>query len=141
MTLKEAIDKIVDRNRQLNAFLNDEGRDYQNADDLVTRYLDKLEESRFNVVLAADFARVLQLLNKQELYDQFKLSDIWMLFQSLIETEPFNLDYYVEAAHFEWSVMDNKERANQIVNDGIDVGNRKLKELAEWKRRIENNEG
>jgi hypothetical protein len=54
-----------------------------------------------------------------------ELIDISRLFDSLIKTQEFNIDAYVEAGHFEWAVMGNKHKAIEIINNGLAKANEK----------------
>jgi len=43
--------------------------------------------------------------------------------------QEFNIEYYVEAAHFEWAMLDNSVNAKQLINKGIEKAKQKIEEL------------
>jgi hypothetical protein len=128
-TLKKLIDDFIKHNDTVIDFLHTSGRDYKHADKVIPLFVDTLKQTQFNAALGLDFANILQLSNDKTIFEQYTLSDISNLFASLLKLQDFNLDTYVDAAHFEWSVMDNKEKAQAIANEGIEKAKQKIDEL------------
>jgi hypothetical protein len=127
--LKKLINDFIKQNESVLEFLDSTGRDYENADKVVSVFADEILRSNFNSAYGIDFANVLQLLNNEEIISQYSLTDISRLFTSLITLQEFNLDTYVEAAHYEWAVMDNTDTAKVLINQGLDNAKRKIAEL------------
>ena len=75
------------------------------------------------------WGNVLQLSNDKANFAQYELSDISRLFASLLKVQDFDIDTYVDAAHFEWAVMDNKDKAKSIAKEGIQKAKVKIDEL------------
>ena len=129
MTIKNLVDNFINQNDKIQTFLEDVGSDYKNADKIIPQFVDTLNQTQFNSSLGLDFANVLQLTNDKTLIDQYELTDIQRLFDSLLRFEKLNLDLYVDTAYFEWAVMDNVEKAKEIINLGINNGLQKIAEL------------
>jgi hypothetical protein len=135
--MKNFIDNFIDQNNKVIDFLNNIGKDYENADKNISKFKDFLSESKFNPALANDLTSCLQFLNNKNNFTDFELEDISRLFESLIELEENNLNNYVESAHFEWAVMNNKQKALEITNAGIRIATDKLNELKDILKEIE----
>jgi hypothetical protein len=127
--LKKLIEDFIKQNESILDFLNTTGRDYENADNIVLLFKDTLLQNKFNAALGLDFANILELLNKKEIIEQYALSDISRLFASLIKLQDYNLDTYVDAANFEWAVMDDAEKGKAIATEGIKKAKQKIEEL------------
>lgn len=123
------IDNFIDQNKAILSFLDKIGRDYENADKNLALFKDFLIQTKYNAALGNDLANFLQCLNKEQNFSDFHLSDIRRLFDSLFKIEEFNIDTYLEAGHFEWAVMDNKENAIEIIKRGIARATEKVGEL------------
>jgi hypothetical protein len=135
--MKNFIDNFIDQNNKVIDFLNNIGKDYENADKNITKFKDFLSETKFNPALAVDLTSCLQLLNNEKNLNDFELEDISRLFDSLRELEEYNLDNYVESAHFEWTVMNNKQKTLEITKAGIRIASVKLNELKDVLKEIE----
>ncbi len=74
MTVKDAISRIIDRNKEMLNFLDEEGvRDYSNIviDKVALKYVDLLQKWDFNAGMGTDFSSVLLLLNDEAVIRQF----------------------------------------------------------------------
>ena len=127
--MKNIIADFRNENDSISNFLETSGRDYDNADKLIPAYVDLLIKTRFNAALGIDFANLLQLSNDKAIIEQCDLKDISSLFDSLIKLQDFNLDAYVDAANFQWAVMDDADKAEKIAKDGIERALQKITEL------------
>jgi hypothetical protein len=127
--LKKLIDEFIRQNDTILHFKDTTGRDYEHADKVLPDFANFLSQTKFNAALGVDFANVLQLSNDKNIFEQYELSDISKLFASLLKVQCFNLDTYVDAAHFEWAVMDNKNKATSIASEGIKRAKDKIEEL------------
>jgi hypothetical protein len=137
-TLKKLIDSFIMQNEVILEFLETTGRDYEQADHVLPKFADLLNRTNFNAALGTDFANILQLSDDKKNFEQFELSDISRLFASLLKVQEFNLDTYVEAAHFESAIMDNKEKATSIAKNGIQKAKNKIDELQRLLETIHN---
>lgn len=113
------IEDFIEQNSKVQNFLVEYIKDYKNADSNIDKIKQFLVSNRYNAAVGTELACLLQVLNKPENFTDFELGDLRKLFESLIQLENYNLETYLEAVHFEWSVMDNKEKALKIVEDGI----------------------
>jgi hypothetical protein len=127
--LKKIIDDFIDQNDTILTFLDGPGRDYANADKIIPLFVDMLRQTKFNAALGPDFACVLQLSNDKNTFEQYSLADIRRLFIALLRIQDVALDTHLEAANFEWSVMDNSDRAKAIIAGGLDKTRQKIDEL------------
>jgi len=127
--VKNIIADLINQNNIVFNFLETSGRDYDNADKLIPAYIDLLTKTHFNAALGLDFANLLQLSNDKTIFEQYDLKDISSLFDSLIKLQDFNLDTYVDAANFQWAVMDDADKAERIAKDGIERAQQKIAEL------------
>lgn len=123
------IDDFIKQNEKVVTFLDQIGRDYENADKNLGTFKDFLIQTKYNTTLGIGFANFLQCLYKKEHFSDFELRDITRLFDSLIKIQEFNIDTYVEAGHFEWAVMDNKQKAIEIIKSGLNKATAKTQEL------------
>ncbi len=131
------IHNFIDHNEKVLNFLEQVGRDYENADKNLTIFKDFLFQTKYNPVLGLDLTSCLQLLNKEENFSDFELVDICRLFDSLMKLQEFNIDTYLEAGNFEWSVMDNREKALEIIKSGLTKATEKTEELKRLLKTIE----
>ncbi|MEO7393965.1 MAG: hypothetical protein ABIU11_03430 [Chitinophagaceae bacterium] len=127
--MREIINNFIKQNEAVLEFLENRGRDYKEADYVIPQYNDFLVRSKFNVALGLDYANILQLSNDDEISGQFDLKDIAKLFASLLKIQEYNLDAFVNAAYFEYSVMNNNSDAQKIAELGINNANEKIEEL------------
>lgn len=129
--IKDIIDKLIHQNASVSGFLEDNslGQGDTDSDGLIRQYKNFIVDSNYNIGTGLRFGLILQLANDEEIIRQYELSDIERLFDSLIETQTDNLDNYIEAAHFQYNVLDNKVKAKEILNKGLAVANAKRKEL------------
>lgn len=127
--MKTLIDNFIRQNEEVSEFLENIGRNCKEADNVIPQYNDFLVRAKFNVALGLDYANILQLSNDEEISGQYDLKDIDRLFASLIKIQKYNLDAFVDAAHFEYSVMDNNSNARKIAELGISNANEKIEEL------------
>jgi hypothetical protein len=74
--MKNFIDNFIDQNNKVIDFLNNIGKDYENADKNISKFKDFLSESKFNPALANDLTSCLQLLNNKNNFTDFELEDI-----------------------------------------------------------------
>lgn len=127
--MAKIIDYFIDQNEKVITFLDQIGRDFENADKNFEIFKAFLDETKYNAVLGIDLANFMQVLDKVESIKDFELIDIRQLFSSLIKTQEFNIDTYLEAGHFEWAVMDDKQRAIEIITNGLNRATQKTEEL------------
>ena len=123
------VDKFVERNEQVVSFLVKIGKDYENADKNFILFKDFLISTNYNTTLGIGFANILQNLTSKDNFADYELGDISRLFSSLIKTQEFNIDTYLEAAHFEWAVMNNRQKATDIIIRGLTKATEKIDEL------------
>ena len=138
--MKNFIDNFIDQNKTIETFLDEVGRNYEVSDKYLSAFKDFLIQTKYNAALGNELANFLQCLNKQENFSDFNLNDIGRFFDSLLKLQEFNIETYYEAGHFEWSVMDNKEKATEIIKRGIEKSTEKTKELKRLLDTIENDD-
>jgi hypothetical protein len=136
--MQQFIDDFIDHNEKIAAFLNTTGQDFKNADKQVASFKNFLIETRYNAALGTVLANFLQCLNQEKHFSDFQLTDIRRLFESLLQLQAGNIDTYMEAAHFEWAVMDDKEKATALIKKGIDYAAAATKKLQQLLDNIEN---
>ena len=137
-TLKKLIDDFIKQNDTILDFLDTTGRDYEQADKAIPLFAEVLRQTKFNVALGVDFANVLQLSQDKNIFERYDLNDISKLFASLLRVQTFNLDTYIDASNFEWAIMDNKDKAKSIANEGIQKAKEKIQELERLLETINN---
>ena len=99
------IDNFIEQNENVTTFLDQVGRNYENADNNLAAFRDFVIQTKYNPILGIDLVGFLQCLNEKENFSSFNLSDLSRLLNSLTKIQEFNIDTYVEAGHFEWAVM------------------------------------
>jgi len=139
MLVKETIARLVQRNQEVMAFIKEANRS-GNPDAAIAAYANFLERSNYNSSLSLSFTYVLQLGNAPVLIDQFELIDIEKLYDSIIELNSEWGDAYIDAAHFADAVMNNKQKAKELVGNGIAELEAQLKELKELSKSLEEEE-
>ena len=100
---------FIDQNDKVTSFIEQFGRGYEQADVNIEKLKAFLIETNYSPALAIELTNTLQCLNKAENFANFDLKDLSRLFTSLIKVQEGNIETYLEAGHFEWSVMDNKQ--------------------------------
>ncbi len=135
--LKKLIDDFVKQNETVVDFLENYSQDYSNADRIIPLLVDTIGHTKFNPALGLELARLLQLSNDKEIFEQYQLEDISKLFTSLLRLQDSNLDTYIEAAHFEWAVMNNGDKAKDIIIAGLDNAMKKVDELKQLLDKID----
>ncbi|RYZ92176.1 MAG: hypothetical protein EOP06_05050 [Proteobacteria bacterium] len=133
------IEDFIKQNENVFHFRKQVMSDFKSADNNLDRIKDFLMECNYNPAVGVEFACLLQVLDKPYNFSDFELADISRLFQSLIKLEPGHVDAYLEAAHFEWAVMDNSQAAVAVANEGIKRATEKIKELQSLLLSIEQN--
>jgi hypothetical protein len=128
-TMNNFIDDFIDQNEKVTTFLEQVAQDCENADKNFATFKDYLIDTKYNTALGICLANFLQCLGEKDNCADLELIDISRLFDSLIKTQEFNIDTYVEAGHFEWAVMDNKHKAIEIINNGLTKANAKMQDL------------
>lgn len=131
------ISEFSDHNAQVLAFKNRMEKNLEQADSNFSACKALLSETKYNPALGITFARVLQCLNDEQNFSNYHLTDISYLYNSLIELQESNIDTYVEASHFEYAVMDNLAKAQEIVLKGLDMAKSKTEELIRLQKLIE----
>jgi hypothetical protein len=137
-TLKKLIDDFIKQNDTILGFLDTTGRHYEHADKAIPLFAEVLSQTKFNVAFGVDFANVLQLSHDKNIFEQYDLNDISKLFASLLRVQAFNLDTYIDASNFEWAIMDNRDKAKSIANEGIQKAKEKIQELERLLETINN---
>lgn len=135
--LKKLIDDFVKQNETVVDFLENYSQGYSNADRIIPLLADTIRHTKFNPALGLELARLLQLSNDKEIFEQYQLEDISKLFTSLLRLQASNLDTYIEAAHFEWAVMNNGDKAKDIIITGLDNAMKKADELKQLLDKID----
>lgn len=138
MTIKEILENYIKHNLDNLNFLDSVGRDYENADKRIPPFIDKIKQTQYNSALAIDFVSLLQLSDDKAIFDQYDFEDIRNLFDSIVKLEEFNLDIYLEYAHFEWAIMDNENNARELIAIGVTKAKQKIEELERLQKSIDN---
>lgn len=129
--IKDIIDNFICQNALVSDFL--EGtrlkQNDTNSDGAIEEYKKIIVDTNYNVATGLNFAMMLQLLDDERIIRQFELSDVERLFNSLMETDTSNLDNYIEAAHFQYNVLDNEIKAKEILSRGLAIANAKKQAL------------
>ena len=136
--MQQFINNFIDHNEKIAAFLNTTGQDFKNADKHIHAFTNFLTETRYNAASGTVLANFLQCLDQEKQFSDFQLTDIRRLLESLLQLQPFNIDTYIETAHFEWAVMDDKAKAIACIKKGIDQATAATKELQQLLDNIEN---
>ena len=137
MTIKDKIKGLIKRNEALLHFRKECRRDDRKADEVIIDYLEKFKEWNLDSGLTNDFANCLQLSNKTGNFEQYQLDDIRELLQSSLRLQEYNLVTYAELGHFEFAIMNNRENAEKIIDEGIIKAKEKIEELKRLKRMIQ----
>ncbi len=135
--MKELIEDFIKQNEIIVDLLDNSSQDYAKADKIIPLFANKLRQTRFNPALGLEFAKLLQLSNDKEIFEQYNLTDISKLFESLLSLQDSSLDTYIDAAYFEWSVMDNIDKAKDIITAGLDKAMKQTSELKQLMDKIE----
>jgi hypothetical protein len=136
--MKNFINDFIEQNEIITSFLDKTGRRYENSDKNLVLFKDFLIQTKYNAALGNDLANFLQCLNDEENFSDFQLRDISRLYDSLLKLQEFNIDSYLDAGHFEFAIMDNKQKAIQTIKKGLDKGSQKIEELKRLLKTIEN---
>lgn len=118
--MKEIIDNFINQNTKIADFIDATSEQYQDGKDVLPAFTEKLIQAQFNAALGNSYADLLQLSNDERAYTQYSLEDVSRLYDSLIWLQPSNLENYVDAAYFEYSIQDNNEKARAIVDAGLE---------------------
>ncbi|MBR2649864.1 MAG: hypothetical protein IKD55_13540 [Sediminibacterium sp.] len=135
--MKKLIEAFIESNDSIVALLNTTGRKYENADEAISSFEEALKQSKFNPALGLSFATILQFLKEPKNIEHYDLADISNLFASLLKVQSFTGDTYLEAANFEWSVMDNVENAKTIALVGLERAKQNVHDLQDLLQAIE----
>lgn len=138
MTVREIIDIYTKHNFDILNFLSNARHDFENPDKIIPLFIEKLKLTQYNSALAIDFLMLLQLSDDKTIFDQYDLEDIKGLFDSIVKLEENNLDIYIEYAHFELAVMDNRNKASELVTIGLTKAKQKIEELESLQKSINN---
>lgn len=127
--IKNLLDEFVKRNNAVSDFIHESSDQYQDGKEVIPSFAEKLQETNFNPALGNSFAELLQLSDDENIYNQFALEDIGKLYQSLLTLQEYNIETYVEAGYFEFSVMDNAAKAREIAMTGLEMAKQKINQL------------
>lgn len=127
--MKNMIDLFIRQNEAIAEFLNDSSYNFEDIDSVLKSYAEFLKQTQFNVALAGQFIHLLQLSDDSNVFESYTLADIQTLLRSTLALEKYNLDMYVDAAHFEWAVMNDSIAAKNIIEDGLNIAAAKINEL------------
>jgi hypothetical protein len=127
--LKTVIEDFITHNYSIASFLDRSSDLYQDGKDVIPMFIEKLKETQFSSEIGNSFAELLQLSDDKETYDQFELIDISRLYDSLLKLQETKIDTFIDAGYFEFSVMDNPDKARAIVEAGLNMTKKKAKEL------------
>ena len=136
--INKVISNFIEYNLHLQKSLHDNSSNKKPDVNSVTKFISLTEASRYNYQLGLELTLLLQSVDDKNIYEQYNLENISDLFTSLIELKRSDLDNYIEASHFEWAVMDNKEKALKIIETGIKTAESKIKKLKEIQKEINN---
>ena len=135
--LKDIIEKFIRQNNSVARFVKDASELYQDGQDILPSFIDKLGETNFHSELGNSFAEILQLSDEPEVYEQFELSNISRLYDSLRELQESNIDTFIDSGYFEFSVMDNSSKAQEITMEGLKMAKEKVQALEELLKQID----
>lgn len=137
--IKDIIDNFIYQNTSVTNFLKGTRlkQNDTNSDGVIEEYKKIIVDTNYNVATGLNFAMLLQLLDDEKIIRQFELSDVERLFDSLMETDTSNLDNYIEAAHFQYNVLNNEIKAKEILNKGLVIANAKKQTLQQLLDNIE----
>jgi hypothetical protein len=127
--MTQLINQFIAQNEAVLEFLEHSRSYYKEADDFIPQFNDFLQRAKFNIALGQDYANILQLSNDEDISGQYQLEDIQRMFASMLKLQPYNLDSFVDAANFEYSVMDDNAGARKIAEAGIRNAQQKIEEL------------
>ncbi len=140
MLIKEIIENYIRQNNAVAFFLKETGADCLSFDETLPLFIEKLKETSYNPELGTRFTGQLLMAENEELYNQYELEDIRMLLNSLLVLQKTNIEAYLDAANFEYGIMDNNVRAKEIVTEGIVMTKEKLAALELLLTEIEDDE-
>jgi len=135
--MSHLITEYIDQNQKLHTFLEQYKNKLEQADTSFAEFSSMLAENKYNVAMGLVFTQLLQCLDENKNFSSFQLTEISALYESLIDLQMNNLDNYVEAGHFEYAVMDNLAKAQNIVSKGLQVASYKTEELKLLLEKIE----
>jgi hypothetical protein len=135
--LTNFLDNFIKQNEKVLNYLEQLDSELENSDQIIAEFKEFLSQTNYNPALGLGIISYLQLLNKKENYSDFELSDINRLLESLIKLQKYNLDIYVEAGYYEWAVLDNKDKALEILKTGLEKANQKTAEIQKIINEIE----
>ncbi len=75
------------------------------------------------------FADCLQLVDDKDIFSQYSLNDIHSIYSVLVETNRYDISYWSDIAHYEYSTLDNNEQAMITAQAGIAKAGEKILEL------------
>jgi len=127
--LKQVITNFINHNNSIIDFRNRTSEEYQNGKEVIPIIVSKLEDTKFNSQIGQDFVEILQLSDNEDICNQFDLTDISNLYDSLRKLQEANLETIIESSYFEFSIMDNPTKAKDIAVAGIEMAQRKINEL------------
>ncbi len=139
MTIKELINQFTNQNEKISKYLEVIQENLNHVDRFLPTFKSILEEEKYNAILGSQFARVLQLINENSFLDEYTLNDIEELYESLLGLYSIDLELILDFAYFEWSVLNNSEKAKKIIQTGIKVGTEKIAELKKLLSEIDEN--
>lgn len=134
MDIKECIINLVSKNKEIQTFIHETNK--KNADDALLDYVNYIKESNYNSGLSLSFAYVLQFGSDPAIFEQYELNHIQLLYDSFTDLNNYCFDIYIDAANFAEAVMDDKIKAKQIVDIGIDKLKTQLTELEELRKEL-----
>ncbi len=127
--MTELINQFIKQNEAVLEFLEHASSYYKEADYFIPQFNDFLQRAKFNIALGQGYANMLQLSNDEDVSGQYQLEDIQRMFDSMLKLQPYNLDCFVDAANFQYSVMGDNAGARNIAEEGIRNALQKIEEL------------
>jgi hypothetical protein len=127
--MTELINQFIKQNEAVLEFLEHSRSYYKEAGYFIPQFNDFLQRAKFNIALGQGYANMLQSSNDEDISGQFQLEDIQRMFDSMLQLQPYNLDAFVDAANFEYSVMADNAGARKIAEAGIRNAEQKIEEL------------
>lgn len=135
MTVKQSINQLVAKNKEVVDFIERTFRK-SDADAAIADYCNYLGQSGHDSSLSLHFADCLKSASNPELWEQFELTDIELLYDSFLELSRYILDIHIDAASFAADVLNDKQKARKIIESGMDVLKIQLSELQNLAKEI-----
>jgi hypothetical protein len=138
--VKQLINQLLNRSNVVQDIKTEAVLIEQQQGDPLQYLTNKLLQSGVDTAYMGDLSRLLQICNNETYIKQFELDDVGRLLEKQVELQPNNLENHLEYGFFNFSVLDQNVIARQIVLEGINVAERKIKELKQLLAEIDKDE-